>query len=82
MAKTSFYNFMSAYHPEFRLKRVMEDACDTCYELREMLKDKSKSVEELNSIEEALTNHGEMARTMRRTHAKRYCIVEGKQCFS
>ena len=44
MAKTSFYNCMSAYHPEFRLKRIMEDACDTCYELREMLKDKSKSV--------------------------------------
>ena len=73
MSKTSFYNCMSAYHPEFRLKRVMEDACDTCYELREMLKDKSKSAEDLNRIEEALANHGEMARTMRK--AMRNAIV-------
>ena len=40
MGKSSFFKCMTAYHPEFRLKRVMEDACDTCCELRQMLKDK------------------------------------------
>ena len=30
MGKSSFFKCMTAYHPEFRLKRVMEDACDTC----------------------------------------------------
>jgi hypothetical protein len=37
-ASLTFYNYMRAYHPEFRLKRVMEDACDTCCELRQMLR--------------------------------------------
>ena len=65
MGKITFYNFMSAYHPEFRLKRVMEDACDTCIELQTMLKDKRFSEDEHQSIGEALANHGEMARNMR-----------------
>ena len=36
---------MKAYQPEFRSNRVMEDACDTCVELRTMFKDKSRSEE-------------------------------------
>jgi hypothetical protein len=39
MGYITFFNYMSAFHPEFRLKRVMEDACDTCIELKTMLKD-------------------------------------------
>ena len=77
MGKTSFFNCMTAYHPEFRLKRVMEDACDTCYELHEMLKDKSRSVEDLKKIEEALANHGEMARTMRKTMRNAILLWKG-----
>ena len=73
MGKITFYNFMLAYHPEFRLKRVMEDACDTCIELQTMLKDKRFSEEEHKSIEAALANHGDMARNMRK--AMRNAIV-------
>ena len=54
MGYITFFNYMSAYHPEFRLKRVMEDACDTCIELKTMLKDGNFSEAEHKSIEKAL----------------------------
>ena len=77
LEKSSFFKCMAAYHPEFRLKRVKEDACDKCIELRKMLKDKSRSEEELTRIEEALENHGDMARAMRKSMRNAIVLLKG-----
>ena len=83
MGKTSFYACMKAYPPEFRLNRVMEDACDTCIELRTMLKDKSRSEEDRKFIEEALVNHGDMARSMRKAMRNAIVLWKGNElCVS
>ena len=81
MAFITFFNHMSAYHPDLRLKRVMEDACDTCIELKTMLKDSSFTEDEHKSIEEALANHGDLARNMRRTMRNAIVFWKGNQSF-
>ena len=67
MAYISFYNHMRAHHPGFRLRRLVEDACDTCEELKTKLKDKNVSTEEKEAIKEALANQGALARNLRKT---------------
>ena len=79
MAFITFFNHMSAYHPDLRLKRVMEDACDTCIELKTMLKDSNFTEDEHKSIEEALANHGDLARNMRRTMHNAIVFWKGNQ---
>ena len=56
---------MGASHPEFRLKRLMEDFCDTYCERRVVLKDKNMTEDDLKRFEGFLANHGDMARTMK-----------------
>ena len=58
MSLSSFKDFLKAYHPEFRLVRLKEDACDTCIALNTKLKDPSISLEEKESIKNALAEHG------------------------
>ena len=67
MKKNSFFNYMKAYHPEFHLRRLVEDACDVCVELKTQLKSKDLSDADRHHIEQALANHGELARSLRNT---------------
>ena len=67
MAYISFYNHMRAHHPGFKLRRLVEDACDTCMELNTKLKDKNLSQEDKDAIKKALSNHGALARNLRKS---------------
>ena len=67
MSNISFYNHMKAHHPEFRLNRVQEDVCDTCTELKTQLKNMDLSEEARQNIREALADHGNLARVLRKT---------------
>lgn len=63
---STFKDYMRAYHPDFRLKRLKEDCCDTCIEFKTKLNDKTISAADRESILGALNNHGALARTQRK----------------
>ena len=67
MSDNCFYKYMKSHYPTFHLRRCVEDACDTCFELNNKLKDHSVSTEEKVGIRAALKNHGDLARLLRKT---------------
>ena len=67
MKLKTFYKYMPVYHPEFHNSRLVEDACDCCVALNRKLVDLKVSKEDKVSIREALANHSELARSLRKT---------------
>ena len=65
MKQSTFQKYLRGVHPDFALKRVKEDECDTCIRLKMIIGDPRSTMQEKLEAQECLSKHNSDSREMR-----------------